>query len=65
MYVYVYVVTHQLCRPKIYFLNIVENSYTYMQYTLGIKIFLKLVKIFLALIIFYKMNTDNDALLKF
>ena len=23
------------------------------------------VKIFLALIIFYKMNTDNDALLKF
>ena len=34
--------------------------------TLGIKFFFeKIVKILLVLIIFYKMNTDNDALLKF
>ena len=34
-------------------------------YILGIKKFWKLVKILLALIIFYKMNTDNHDLLKF
>ena len=33
--------------------------------TIGIKKNWKLVKILLALIIFYNMNTDNDALLKF
>ena len=32
---------------------------------LGIKKFEKLIKILLALIIFYKINTDKNALLKF
>ena len=37
----------------------------YWRYIRYQKIFWKLVKILLSLIIFYKMNTDNDVLLKF
>ena len=33
--------------------------------SIGINFFFKLVKILLVFIIFYKMNTDDDALLKF
>ena len=35
------------------------------KYIIRYHFFFKLVKILLVLIIFYKMNTDNDALLNF